>query len=103
MRFRKIAQIIAYTGVYFTLRNKPPFSCIFPQNSGIHRFNPAKDKITKGDPIDVFSGQVVEQRTDFILGQTIPLAFTRTWVRSKETDFADGLCGRYWADNFSEY
>lgn len=103
MRFYPIAQIIAHTGSYFTLRNTPPFSCAFPQNNGIHRFIPTKDKTTKGDPIDVLSGQVVEQRTDFILGQTIPLSFTRTWARSKETDFADGLCGRYWADNFSEY
>ncbi|MFU2078356.1 RHS repeat-associated core domain-containing protein [Avibacterium endocarditidis] len=103
MRFHQIAQIIAHTGAYFTLRNTPPFSCAFPQNNGVHRFIPTKDKTPKGDPIDVLSGQVVEQRTDFILGQTIPLSFTRTWARSKETDFADGLCGRYWADNFSEY
>ena len=103
MRFYPIAQIIAHTGSYFTLRNTPPFSCAFPQNNGIHRFIPTKDKTTKVDPIDVLSGQVVEQRTDFILGQTIPLSFTRTWARSKETDFTDGLCGRYWVDNFSEY
>ena len=75
----------------------------FSSNTNTHRFTPSKDKITKGDPIDVLCGQVVEQRTDFTLGQTIPLSFTRTWARSKESDFADGLCGRYWADNFSEY
>lgn len=103
MQQNKIAQIIAHTGAYFTLRNAPPFSCAFPQNSGIHRFVPAKDKITKGDPIDVLTGQVVEQRTDFTLGQTIPLAFIRTWSRHKDEQQADGLCGRFWTDNFSEY
>ncbi|MDY5435861.1 DUF6531 domain-containing protein [Peptostreptococcus porci] len=77
--------------------------CVFPQNSGIHRFVPAKDKITKGDPIDVLTGQVVEQRIDFTLGQTIPLAFIRTWSRHKDEQQADGLCGRFWTDNFSEY
>ena len=103
MQQNKIAQIIAHTGAYFTLRNTPPFSCVFPQNSGIHRFVPAKDKITKGDPIDVLTGQVVEQRIDFTLGQTIPLAFIRTWSRHKDEQQADGLCGRFWMDNFSEY
>ncbi|WP_143539000.1 hypothetical protein [Rodentibacter ratti] len=76
MRFHQIAQIIAHTRAYFTLRNRP-FFLHFSQNSGIHRFSLAKNKITKGDPIDVLSEQVVEQRTDFP-GQTIPLFFTRT-------------------------
>ncbi|WP_424407967.1 hypothetical protein [Pasteurella sp. PK-2025] len=41
-------------------------------NEGIHRFTPAKDKIVRGDPIDVLSSHIVEQRVDFTLGQTIP-------------------------------
>lgn len=64
----------------------------FSASSGNERFLLFKDKIVQGDPIDVLSGQVAKQRVDFTLGQTIPLAFTRTWARSKKTDFADGLC-----------
>ncbi|MEH8045342.1 DcrB-related protein [Gallibacterium anatis] len=75
----------------------------FSSNTSIHRFIPTKDKTTKGDPIDVLSGQMVEQRVDFTLGQTIPLSFIRTWVRKKDNEHTDGLCGRYWVDNFSEY
>ncbi|TNH06585.1 DUF6531 domain-containing protein [Testudinibacter sp. TR-2022] len=75
----------------------------FPQNAGLKRFILAKDKLVRGDPIDVLTGYLVEQRTDFTLGQTLPLHFTRTWARHKAADHADGLCGRYWVDNFSEY
>ncbi|WP_424405442.1 RHS repeat-associated core domain-containing protein [Pasteurella sp. PK-2025] len=77
--------------------------CAFKENTGIKRFSEAVKKFFKGDPIDVLTGEVSEQRVDFTLGQTIPLSFIRTWARSKENDFADGLCGRYWVDNFSEY
>ncbi|KMK51097.1 hypothetical protein RO21_08190 [[Actinobacillus] muris] len=75
----------------------------FPEKKGINRYIQAGKKWVKGDPIDVFSGQVVEQRTDFSLGQTIELAFVRTWARTKESDRTHGLCGQYWVDNFSEY
>ena len=75
----------------------------FKQNGGFKRFTNSLAKLVDGDPIDILSGQVVEQRTDFTLGQTIPLSFVRTWARSKEEDRSDGLCGSYWVDNFSEY
>ena len=74
----------------------------FKNNKGLKRFTEGGKKWVKGDPIDVLTGQVVEQRIDFTLGQTIPLSFIRTWARSKEDRFADGLCGRFWVDNFSE-
>ena len=74
----------------------------FKNNKGLKRFTEGGKKWVKGDPIDVLTGQVVEQRVDFTLGQTIPLSFIRTWARSKEDRFADGLCGRFWVDNFSE-
>ena len=105
----KAGAILAGRQALRSLKNPPVirnFGCAktaFTKNKGIKRYTESAKKWVKGDPIDVLSGQVVEQRTDFTLGQTIPLSFTRTWVRSKETDFADGLCGRYWADNFSEY
>ncbi|WP_424405731.1 hypothetical protein [Pasteurella sp. PK-2025] len=47
----------------------------FPQNSGLKRYTEATKKFVKGDPIDVLSGHIVEQRVDFTLGQTIPLSF----------------------------
>ncbi|WP_274585452.1 DUF6531 domain-containing protein [Neisseria leonii] len=91
MKFHQIAQIIAHTGAYFTLRNTPPFSCTFPKNQGVHRFIPVKDKVVRGDPIDVPTGHIVEQRVDFTLGQTIPLSFIRIWFRHQGTQQADGL------------
>ncbi|MGF7432046.1 DUF6531 domain-containing protein [Pasteurella bettyae] len=53
--------------------------------------------------MDVLTGQLVEQRVDFTLGQTIPLSFIRTWSRYKDEQQSEGLCGRFWTDNFSEY
>ncbi|WP_424407509.1 DUF6531 domain-containing protein [Pasteurella sp. PK-2025] len=75
----------------------------FPQNSGLKRYTEATKKFVKGDPIDVLSGHIVEQRVDFTLGQTIPLSFIRTWARAKDEKQRHGLCGKYWVDNFSEY
>uniref|UniRef100_UPI00359F21DE PAAR domain-containing protein n=1 Tax=Glaesserella sp. TaxID=2094731 RepID=UPI00359F21DE len=66
------------------------------------KYGEALKRLVMGDPIDVLTGQVVEQRTDFILGQTLPLNFTRTWSRHKAEHLPDGLCGKYWVDNFSE-
>ncbi|MDO4431159.1 MAG: PAAR domain-containing protein [Lonepinella koalarum] len=77
--------------------------CAFKENTGIERFLEAGKRFVKGDPIDVLTGQIVEQRVDFTLGQTIPLSFIRTWARHKDTQQTEGLCGRFWTDNFSEY
>ncbi|WP_147283881.1 DUF6531 domain-containing protein [Bergeriella denitrificans] len=77
--------------------------CSFPQNTALSRFISFADRTTRGDPIDVLTGQVVEQRVDFTLGQILPLSFIRTWVRSKDELHLGGLCGRYWVDSFSEY
>ena len=38
-------------------------------------YREALKKLVRGDPIDVLTGQVVEQRVDFTLGQTLPLSF----------------------------
>ena len=65
-------------------------------------YREALKKLVRGDPIDVLTGQVVEQRVDFTLGQTLPLSFMRTWSHHKADNLPDGLCGKYWVDNFSE-
>ncbi|WP_109079086.1 PAAR domain-containing protein, partial [Aggregatibacter kilianii] len=75
----------------------------FKNNKGFKRFTEAGKKFIKGDPIDVLTGHVVEQRVDFTLGQTLPLSFIRTWSRHKDENQSEGLCGAYWTDNFSEY
>ncbi|MGF7432116.1 DUF6531 domain-containing protein [Pasteurella bettyae] len=79
------------------------FKCAFTDNTGFKRFTEATKKFIKGDPIDVLTGQLVEQRVDFTLGQTIPLSFIRTCSRHKDQQQADGVCVRFWTDNFSEY
>ncbi|ANI28418.1 type IV secretion protein Rhs [Yersinia entomophaga] len=76
-------------------------SCVtaaFKSHKGIARFTEAGKKFVKGDPIDVVTGQLVEQRTDLMLGQTLSLAFTRTWAEG-----CFGVLGANWADSFSEY
>lgn len=71
----------------------------FKNNTGFKRFSESTKKFFKGDPIDVVTGRVMEQRTDFELGQTIPLFFTRTFV----ADYVGkGIVAKNWADNFSE-
>ncbi|EPD6619746.1 PAAR domain-containing protein, partial [Salmonella enterica subsp. enterica] len=71
----------------------------FKNNTGFKRFQESVKKFFKGDPIDVVTGEVFEQRTDIELGQTLPLRLSRTFVH----DYGGhGLTGRNWADSFSE-
>ncbi|WP_332009648.1 DUF6531 domain-containing protein, partial [Photorhabdus akhurstii] len=39
------------------------------------RYREATKKFFTGDPIDVTTGQLFDQRTDITLGQTLPLVF----------------------------
>ncbi|PHM73081.1 RHS repeat-associated core domain-containing protein [Xenorhabdus kozodoii] len=69
----------------------------FKANKGIKRFTQATKKFFTGDPIDVTTGSLFDQRTEFELGQTIPLTLTRSWSPGQR-----GLLGENWLDNFSE-
>ncbi|PHM34690.1 RHS repeat-associated core domain-containing protein [Xenorhabdus szentirmaii] len=69
----------------------------FKANKGVKRFTQATKKFFTGDPIDVTTGSLFDQRTEFELGQTIPLTFTRSWSPGLR-----GLLGENWLDNFSE-
>ncbi|WP_047977969.1 PAAR domain-containing protein, partial [Muribacter muris] len=72
------------------------------KGKGIQRYKETAKKAIFGDPIDVMTGHLVEQRTDFSLGQTLPLTFTRTWARDWPQTIPAGLLGQYWADSFSQ-
>ncbi|MEQ1963126.1 AHH domain-containing protein [Xenorhabdus khoisanae] len=69
----------------------------FKANKGVKRFTQSTKKFFSGDPIDVTTGSLFDQRTEFELGQTIPLTFTRSWSPGLR-----GLLGENWLDNFSE-
>ncbi|CDH07160.1 putative Rhs family protein [Xenorhabdus bovienii str. oregonense] len=69
----------------------------FKANKGVKRFTQATKKFFTGDPIDVTTGILFDQRTEFELGQTIPLTFIRSWSPGLR-----GLLGENWLDNFSE-
>lgn len=71
----------------------------FKNNTGFKRFQESTKRFFRGDPIDVVTGEVFEQRTDIELGQTLPLRLNRTFVHDYE---GNGLTGRNWADSFSE-
>ncbi|WMV72727.1 RHS repeat-associated core domain-containing protein [Xenorhabdus griffiniae] len=69
----------------------------FTTHKGVKRFTQATKKFFTGDPIDVTTGSLFDQRTEFELGQTLPLHFTRSWSPGWR-----GLLGENWLDNFSE-
>ncbi|ENR1369131.1 PAAR/RHS domain-containing protein [Escherichia albertii] len=71
----------------------------FKNNTGFRRYQEAMKRFFKGDPIDVVTGEVFEQRTDIELGQTLPLKLVRTFVHNYE---GQGLTGKNQADSFSE-
>ncbi|MBD2812853.1 type IV secretion protein Rhs, partial [Xenorhabdus sp. Vera] len=66
-------------------------------NKGVKRYTQATKKFFSGDPIDVTTGSLSDQRTELELGQTIPLTFIRSWSPGWR-----GLLGENWLDNFSE-
>ncbi len=70
----------------------------FMKNKGLARVKEAA-KAFKKDPVYIASGEVIEQRIDFELGQTLPLVFERTY-RTGATH--QGLLGRGWHDSWSE-
>lgn len=63
----------------------------FKNNTGFRRYQEAMKRFFKGDPIDVVTGEVFEQRTDIELGQTLPLKLVRTFVHNYE---GQGLTGK---------
>ncbi|WP_275377682.1 RHS repeat-associated core domain-containing protein [Xenorhabdus bovienii] len=69
----------------------------FKANKGVKRYTQATKKFFSGDPIDVTTGSLSDQRTELELGQTIPLTFTRSWSPGLR-----GLLGENWLDSFSE-
>ncbi|WP_275385827.1 PAAR domain-containing protein [Xenorhabdus bovienii] len=69
----------------------------FKANKGVKRFTQATKKFFTGDPIDVTTGSLFDQRTELELGQTMSLTFTRSWSPGLR-----GLLGENWLDNFSE-
>ncbi|REF25783.1 RHS repeat-associated protein [Xenorhabdus cabanillasii] len=69
----------------------------FKQNKGLKRYTESVKKFFTGDPIDVTTGTLFDQRIDIELGQTIPLQFIRSWSPGHR-----GLLGENWLDNFSE-
>ncbi|MCT8346900.1 PAAR domain-containing protein, partial [Photorhabdus temperata] len=76
------------------------FSCakkVFKETQGVKRYWESAKKFCVGDPIDVTTGQLFDQRTDITLGQTLPLVFLRNWVPGDQ-----GLLGPGWTDSFSE-
>ena len=71
----------------------------FKGSKGVNRFTEGAKKLYHGDPIDVTTGSVVEQRVDFVIGNTFPFAFKRTY----QTGYAHtGALGYRWADSLSE-
>ncbi|MFG1174160.1 PAAR domain-containing protein, partial [Erwiniaceae bacterium CAU 1747] len=71
----------------------------FKNKTGFKRYAESVKKFFAGDPIDVVTGSVMEQRTDFELGQTLPLRLTRTFVADYP---GTGIVARNQADSFSE-
>ncbi|MEX0444580.1 PAAR domain-containing protein, partial [Xenorhabdus sp. SGI246] len=69
----------------------------FKETQGLKRYWASTKKFFTGDPIDVTTGALFDQRTDVELGQTVPLQFTRSWSPGQR-----GLLGENWFDNFSE-
>ncbi|PHM70755.1 RHS repeat-associated core domain-containing protein [Xenorhabdus sp. KJ12.1] len=69
----------------------------FKETKGLKRYWASTKKFFTGDPIDVTTGALFDQRTDIELGQTLPLLFTRSWSPGQR-----GLLGENWFDNFSE-
>ncbi len=69
----------------------------FKETQGAKRYWEATKKFFTGDPIDVTTGQLFDQRTDITLGQTLPLVFLRSWTPREQ-----GLLGPGWTDSFSE-
>ncbi|WP_246593415.1 RHS repeat-associated core domain-containing protein [Photorhabdus akhurstii] len=69
----------------------------FKETQGVKRYREATKKFFTGDPIDVTTGQLFDQRTDITLGQTLPLVFLRSWAPGEQ-----GLLGPGWTDSFSE-
>ena len=70
----------------------------FRKHKGLTRWMEA-GKALKVDPVYIASGEVIEQRIDFELGQTLPLVFERTY-RTGSTHH--GLPGKGWYDSWSE-
>jgi len=70
----------------------------FKQSKGLARAKEAA-KAFKKDPIYIASGEVIEQRIDLELGQTLPLFFERTYLTASSHQ---GLLGKGWHDNWSE-
>lgn len=68
------------------------------KNKGLSRFKEAV-KAFKKDPVYLASGEVIEQRTDLELGQTLPLIFERTYRSSSSHS---GMLGKGWYDTWSE-
>ncbi len=52
------------------------------------------------DPVDPVTGAYCDERTDFTLGQTLPLSFTRFHCSVLPLH---GLTGVGWSDSWSEY
>lgn len=52
------------------------------------------------DPVDPVTGAFCDERTDFTLGQTLPLSFTRFYSSVMPLH---GLTGMGWSDTWSEY
>uniref|UniRef100_UPI0004CF9EA2 PAAR domain-containing protein n=1 Tax=Photorhabdus temperata TaxID=574560 RepID=UPI0004CF9EA2 len=69
----------------------------FKETRGLRRYRESTKKFFTGDPIDVTTGQLFDQRTDITLGQTLPLVFLRSWAPGEQ-----GLLGPDWTDSFSE-
>ncbi|MCL6318242.1 type IV secretion protein Rhs [Pectobacterium atrosepticum] len=70
----------------------------FKANKGRARVTQAA-KAFKKDPVYIASGEVIENRTDIELGQTLPLVFERTY---RTASSHVGLLGHGWQDSWSE-
>lgn len=55
-------------------------------------------RITRGHPVDVATGELFTEATDFTLPGPIPFAFTRAWVSSSTETGATGDLGAKWAN-----
>ncbi|WP_445373793.1 RHS repeat-associated core domain-containing protein [Photorhabdus tasmaniensis] len=69
----------------------------FKETQGVRRYRDSTKKFFTGDPIDVTTGQLFDQRTDITLGQTLPLVFLRSWAPGEQ-----GMLGPGWTDSFSQ-
>ncbi|MBI6547643.1 PAAR domain-containing protein, partial [Xenorhabdus lircayensis] len=69
----------------------------FKETKGLKRYWASTKKFFSGDPIDVTTGVLFDQRTDIELGQTVPLQFIRSWSPGQR-----GLLGENWTDSFSD-